>query len=141
MKKKNIAAILVFVGILVAFDRLDSFIGQNSDTIIKSPTTHLWIEIGYYLVFASLILLFQYLLVTQRGENKAMLYIFLGTGLLILLMYSPLFTVWFNLPNDRFPRTLFFSPRPTSMMAQAGAFALATSIFGLLSRKNSVSGK
>jgi len=140
MKKKNIAAILVFAGILIAFDRLDYFIGRNSDTI-GSPTTHLWIKIGTYLVFASLILLFQYLLVTQRGENKAMLYIFLGTGLLILFMYSPLFTVWFNLPNDRFPRTLFFSPRPTSMMAQAGAFALATSIFGLLSRKNSVGSK
>ena len=135
MKKTNIITILVFVGMLDVFKRLDHFIERNTETM--ESTTRVWIKIGSYLIFAGLILLFLYLLAFKRSdENKAILYFFLGVGLLILFMYSPLFIVWFNIPSNIFPRTLFFFPRPSPMMAQAGAFALMTSVFCLLFGKN-----
>ena len=152
MKKENIITILILVGILVVFNRLDYFIRWNTKAM--DPTTLAWINAGSYLIFAVLILVFQYLLVFKRSdENKAILYVLLGAGLVILFMSTPLFLVWFNLPKYSFPRTLVFFPEdsflrylfrfpmPSRMMRQAGSFVLLTSIFCLLSKKNCVSNK
>ena len=152
VKKINIITILVFVGMLEIFKHLDRFMKWSAQT--EERTTLLWIQMGSYFIFVGLIFIFQYLLVFKQGnEKKAILYIFLGWSLLILFARTPLISFWFYLPSDSFPRTLvffpkgsslrhlFFSPISSPMMVQAGIFALLTSIFCLLSKKNCVSNK
>ena len=110
--------------------RIEKIAGESFDFRLLAR-----VRIGSYLLLAIVIMGLAWLVIVQYERSVLASSIFIGLGLLILFMSTPLFmTMWSQLPKDQIPRTLFNMPLSRKFTAQAGAFIAMIGLMGFLTQ-------
>ena len=131
--KTNVKLTAAMASVLViayGLDRVNKWIGKIAEESFNFRLLA-WVRTGSYLLLAIVIMRLAWLFIVRYERSVLSSSIFLGLGLLILFMSTPLFLVmWTILPQDQFPRTLFLLPLVGQMTARAGAFIAVIELIG-----------
>lgn len=91
--KANIVSLAMMIGVYIVAYILDG-LGELAENIVKETWNFQllgWLKLSFYLIFAGTITTIAFLIVKQSRGNRIISYIFMVSGLLVLILASPIF--------------------------------------------------
>ncbi|KAA3643296.1 MAG: hypothetical protein DWQ07_22545 [Chloroflexi bacterium] len=140
MMRKDILSILgmaMLLGIACGLDSLTDLLNSGFENLSIHGLTLTWALLGIQLFFAVLVLALVWFVLGNGELSRISAYVFIATGLLILLAASPPILVWLaEFPTEQFPRSVLtrwpiFRVEATQRIVEAAAFILVTGVIRL----------